>query len=243
MKKSGNKNTFYLTNRHNAIKERVKGWEKQRISHSHWQGFDIICTENNKKKDAKKSIPYSILCKTCPNKKTCKYPNQFKAKDRIFAPSSYLSTTHFKDKIKSMKTVIIDESITNIDTCTIKPKIVEDAFRTIKVTSTYMTKIQQQDYYWFASNHQKRIKHIRIQLNNYIQNPKSDLSKIKGFNLGEFEKFLEWYNIYFLNQPSRTSFGVPLYYYAFDALKKQKNLKLVILDASFNKRLFQYFLY
>jgi hypothetical protein len=242
MKKKGNNNSFYLTNRHEAIKERVKGWDKQGISHSHWQGFDRQCTETQKKNDAKKGMPISTICQGCSNRKTCEYPKQFKGNERIFAPSSYLSTSHFKKKAPLMKTITIDESITNIETCTVKPKIIEDVFKAINVSPNYIQELQQKNYLWFYNKLPQRIQHIRIQLDAFIKNPNSDLSKLKGFNLQEFEKFIEWHGTYHPNKINRTSYGIPLYYYSFDALKNQQNLKLVILDASFNKELLQYFL-
>ena len=50
MRQKHNQNTFYFTNRHDTISERLNDWNpKIKPLPTHWMGFEKICTERPKK--------------------------------------------------------------------------------------------------------------------------------------------------------------------------------------------------
>jgi len=244
MRQRNNTNTFYFTNRHDTIDERIKDWNvKNKPLPTHWKGFDKICTErNNKSYYRTYKVSPGKLCEGCVRKAYCNYINQFKVNERVFSPTEYLSKEKFKDKISGIKTIFVDERVSKVDVRSIDKKLVEEAFKTMKTPYYYISDIWNNNYSAFTK---KKIKNLMDKywgtIDKSIQkNDIQTLDKMKDFNPTYFIEFLEWGKIY---NYSKKRYGIPFYYYVFDALKLNSDLKVVILDASFNSRLFKYFLY
>jgi len=244
MRQQNNANTFYFTNRHDTIDERIKDWNvKNKPLPTHWKGFDKICPErNNKSLYRTYKVSPGKLCEGCIRKTYCDYINQFKVSQRVFSPIEYLSKEKFKDKISGIKTIFVDERVSKVDVRSIDKKLVTEAFKTMKTPSYYITDIRYGNYSNFTK---KKLEHMMDKYWNTIdtalQNDDTKtLEKLKDFNPSYFIEFLEWGNIYNFN---KKKYGIPFYYYVFDALNENPNLKVVILDASFNSKLFKYFLY
>ncbi len=244
MRQKHNKNTFYFTNRHDTIDERIKDWNiKNKPQPKHWKGFDKICKDKSKKSDYKKyKLSPGKLCDNCPKKTYCDYTTQFKINDRVFSPTEYLSKDKFKNKISRIKTIFVDERVSKVDIREINKKLVTNAFKIIKTPRTYITDINRRNYKAFTPRKIKNlIKSYWNTIDTAIQNNNTKtLEDLKDFNPSHFIEYLKWGNIYNFN---KDKYGVPFYYYVFDALNLNPDLKVVILDASFNRKLFRYFLY
>jgi hypothetical protein len=251
LKDKHNINSFYFTNRHETIKEIIKKWDtKNNPLPTHWMGFEKSCTNKYYKTYASYKISPKKLCSLCKKKLNCEYPKQFKKKDRVFAPIEYLeylSNYSYLKTLNHLKTIFIDERISKVDSYSINHIRPDQVFQKIipaPYTNAFVQNVKRRNYKYFTP---KRLKSIRINYYKIIdqavkKHDTKTLESIKGFNPSDFEKFIEWWNIYKSRFPKRDTFGIPYYYYAFDALKANSKLKIVILDASFHKRLFQYFL-
>jgi hypothetical protein len=244
MKQQHNKNTFYFTNRHDTIDERIQDWDKKKKPlPTHWMGFDKICPDRNKKSQYKTyKISPSKLCNGCMKKHICIYVKQFKVNERVFSPTEYLSKDQFKNKISQIKTIFVDERVAKVDIREINKKQVTDAFKTIEVPRRYITDINRRNYQAFTS---RKLNHLmdcywRTIDTALSTNDKKTLEILKDFNPSSFKEYLEWGNIYNFN---RDRYGIPFYYYVFDTLNINPDLKVVILDASYKRQLFKYFLY
>ncbi len=253
MKKKGNENTFYFTNRHDTIDERIKDWSnKNKPLPTHWKGFEKSCKIKNKKKYYNLGVPTGELCKRCSSK-SCTYKNQFNTKDRVFSPVEYLKILNdkkFNKTLNHLKTIFIDEQVSKVVTSYIDVKYVADVFSKIltknaQYTKTYINEISKKNFGYFGSKEIDKIRkrYYKTITESYNKQDIQTLKDIKKFKPSEFQTFIEWWNIYKNKFPKRESFGIPYYYYAFDALNTNQSLKIVILDASFNKKLFTYFLY
>jgi hypothetical protein len=172
----------------------------------------------------------------------CNYTIQFKIDERVFSPTEYLSKTQFKNKISNIKTIFVDERVTKVDVREVDKKSIIDAFKTIGVPRQYIYDINHRNYNAFT---QRKINHLMSIYWDAIDtalegNDTNTLKKLKDFNPSHFTEYLFWGNIYNYN---KDRYGVPFYYYVFDAINLNPDLKVVILDASFNRKLFRYFLY
>lgn len=244
MRQPHNINTFYFTNRHDTIDERLKDWNpKDKPCPTHWMGFNKICQDRSNKSLYKNyKVSPGKLCENCPHKYTCDYILQFNTSERVFSPTEYLSKKQFIDKIKDIKTIFVDERVSKVDTRTFNKTELVTVFKTIKIHSSYITAVNKRNLSFFTLRRQKNI------LNKYWtaidtalqNNDKKTLEKLREFNPSSFFEYLKWGNIYNFN---KNKYGIPFYYYVFDALNINPDLKVVIMDASFNNRLFQYFLY
>ena len=97
-----------------------------------------------------------------------------------------------------------------------------------KIDSKKIKKIKK-NYYGFLS--------FVLQSKKGESIEKTIKENLDSFNPYDFEKFLEHENIYGF---SDDLYGFPLYYYAFDVVLE--GIPIVIMDATFNERLFHYFL-
>jgi hypothetical protein len=246
MRQPQNINTFYFTNRHDTIKERIEDWEsKNKPLPTHWMGFDKEgrCSDKNKKLLYKKfKISPGKLCEGCSKKTTCNYTTQFNTCQRVFSPVEYISKNQFKDKIKDIKTIFVDERVSKVDVRAIDKKEVIKAFKEINTPKPYITDINKSNYSAFTSRKLKTIMdRYWVTLDTALRNKdKKKLEKLKDFNPSYLKEYFEWGNIYNFN---KDKYGIPFYYYVFDALNINPDLKVVILDASYNDKLFKYFLY
>jgi len=143
MRQKSNANTFYFTNRHDAIDERIKDWKhKNKPLPTHWKGFEKICSDKSRKSLYKKyKLSPQRLCNGCPKKAYCDYTTQFNKHERVFSPNEYLSQDQFINKINKLKTIFVDERISKVEVRSINKKEVIEAFKIINTPRQYRTDI------------------------------------------------------------------------------------------------------
>ncbi len=237
--------SIYLTNRHDIIKENVKNWGKG-IPYVHWIGFTKICKNRTLKKLLETyHINPSILCSYCSVKK-CQYKWQFKKRDRVFAPYEYLSLGQILNNLPEY--LFLDEQKLNVDTLTFNYQATITWLQTIQTYSNmptpYVTHMQNNNYQFFLRtgfNDIETIYYNEALENAYKKKQMADILTITSINPYLLEKYFKLANTY--NDYNRKEYYFPLCYNAFDVLnKRQKQTKLIFMDASFNQRLFRYFL-
>ncbi len=238
---------FYFTDKHKTIDEHIKKHFKS-TPVIHWKGFEHFTTYKDAltlyedfhlKADAISKI--TDIGKTTLNK----YLDQFsKAYDltRVFAPFNYLKSYHFNNLEKDV--IFLDENISQLITFTLNENITIEVFNKISPENAkeWETKLREKDFYYFMKTEIQ--KDIIESYTNAVSEAYSDKEKnenlpiLKQFNPYDFKHYIQFGSIY---NWKKNSYSFPLYYYdAFDEI--QKNTPLIILDASFNKYLFSYFL-
>lgn len=236
--------TIYLTNRHDIIRENVKHWKQG--SYAHWVGFNKICKNKTLKRlNESYGINPSILCKSCTNKK-CKYRWQFTQRQRVFAPYDYLSRGHILNNLPEY--IFLDEQKLTVDTLTFDYSSTLNWLSIIEKHSTmpnsYVTNMQNKNYQYFINtgfNDIQTLYYNDAQKNAYSAKNMNDLKIITDINPYLLEKYFIMADGY--NDFTRPSYYFPLCYNAFNVLNRaQKPIKVVFMDASFNYKLFRYFL-
>jgi len=239
---------FYFTDKHMTIKEIIsKHFPRTYVNH--WEGFEHFTSY---KEPIKLYKDYHLDAKTIDKitpigRSTLgAYSSQFvKAYEvgRIFAPFNYLKSNHFR-KIKK-NIVFLDENISQLATFALDKETTAKVFQLISNdrSKEWVAKLEKKDFYYFMDS--DILKEIIESYGNTIikayQNKKDNediLTTLESFNPYDFKEYIRLGSLY---KWKENSYSFPLYYYgAFDEI--QKNLPLVILDASFNENLFSYFL-
>jgi len=239
---------FYFTDKHKTIEEHIKKHFKS-TPVNHWMALKHLTSY----KDAEiLSEDYHLDAKTIskitPIGKTTldQYLDQFsKAYDltRVFAPFNYLKSEHFNKLEKDV--VFLDENISQLITFNFDIETAIEVFKIIsqKDAKEWETKLRERDFYYFMNpDIQKNIieSYTNVVSEAYSDKEKNEklLATLKKFNPYDFKHYVQFGSIYNWKE---NSYSFPLYYYdAFDEI--QKGIPLIILDASFNKYLFSYFL-
>jgi len=240
---------FYFTDRHKTIDEYLSGILSD-YNISHWKGFGKYC-----KKDLSKTLfekyhaHIDMICNLFDETKD-DYENQFENVNRVFFFFYYLDNNHFTDNMHQI--AFLDERVSNILEYSVSRDRVTKVFRSIGLPHDYISAIENRDYNYFFDEEgkidSKKIKKIKknyygslfsvLQQSNKKKSIQKEIDeKFGDFTPDDFEKFLEYGNIYGF---SDDLYGFPLYYYAFDVALE--GIPIVIMDATFNERLFHYFL-
>ncbi len=231
--------TYYLTERHDTIEEMQEEYGAEFPEYHHWEGFPRKCENKDYKKiiSKNKNIPHSLLCKKC-NIKDCDYSEQFNHRIRIFSPIEYLSTAYIIRN--SPETIFIDEMTGKVKTCSFKKDEIIEVFQRLHLPYEYIKAINDNNFAYFSDSILRRIRERQkdkiedlLESQNY-----EELTNINKLDIYEFKDYIRIGKKYNYN---RTSYGFPFYYYAFDAVNRGS--KIVLLDATFLKNLFKYFIY
>ena len=222
---------FFFTDRHEAIRERLKDWDKD--SFSHWTGFENICDDKFGMMLYKKyHFSPSDICKICP--KCCgSYLEQFKNNRHVFAPFNYLTTSHFKENPPDI--IFLDESI----------KQFVEYFRDFERAKQVLTSIGMPDVEMTSKSLSTEgfsnmvIDSFESQIIEALKNNNNKLLKeLEEFNFYNLFQYAHWDNIY---NYKLKRYGVPSYYYgAFNAVVN--GIPIVFMDATFNQFFFSYLL-
>ncbi|MDG6219614.1 MAG: hypothetical protein QCI00_09275, partial [Candidatus Thermoplasmatota archaeon] len=235
--------TFYFTDRHRAIEEHTKEWEKKGVEYAHWKGFTQICnTEPINKLYNQYHLPPKAIIEnqdwSNKSKDIAIYNSQFNNGIRVFAPFNYLQSPYLKDH--NPEIVFIDERITQLDDFNLKADKLK-AFLKITDAPEEIIKNAEKRNLWFFLKENRTTQIESVYSDTVIKNLKENnhaiLKSLKEFKPYEFIRYINWGRIYKYNSDS---YSIPYYYYAFNILSK--GIPLVILDASFNINLFHYFL-
>jgi len=236
-------NSFYFTDRHETIEENIKNWTN--VQYQHWKGFSRRCTNKYLKSlQERYNLNPNVICSYCTQK--CSYIWQFTKRHRVFAPYAYLSMGQVLNNLPEI--IFLDEKKTSADKLTFNPQTTVTWLQTIQNHSTmpsiYVTHMQNSNYTFFLTTGFQNIQSTfysdsmrnAFQAHNY-----TDLQIIAGINPYSLEKYFRLAQSY---KDFTRPYYSPFYYDAFDILNRnqQENFKLVIMDASFNPRLFRYFL-
>lgn len=237
---------FYFTDRHKTIDEQLKrlkddGDSKdKRIldTFAHWKGFGKYCDDELVEKLLELNISIDIIRKHLGFDECYKqYEKQFNNTKRVFAPFPYLSNEHFLNN--PPKIVFLDERITQIDTYTFDKERIAKALESMKASPKYIENAKKGNKEYFHNEkildeikglYQKRI--IAA-----IERDTKSFNKFKEFNPYKLEQYIRWSKIY---DYKNDLYSYPLYYSALDVVVK--DIPIVIMDATFNKKLFSYFL-
>lgn len=246
--------SFYFTERHFTINEFKEEWNEQGIEYTHWRGFERRC-ENGRAQYLrdKYCVPAYILCRICNQSSDCDYRNQFNASERILAPVDYLLYPQFRDRADSPSYVFIDEKLSKTNTFRYDKGNILAALR---VTERY-----NEEQRWDEDTGLSQlienieddnlpevnigdVRGVRTLFSNAVEfalehENMDDLETLTKLNLFELMDYIRWGSIYSFD---RTSYSIPFYYYAFDALSRTEDMKLIFLDATFKPDIFQYFL-
>lgn len=232
---------FYFTDRHSAIEELLESFESLNEASAHWEGFKSFCvTERQKEIYQDYNPPIELLANvySLSDEKT-EYDKQFENSDRVFAPFNYLSHEHFTENLPSI--VFLDERISQIEKYSVKPEQFANIFDTIDLPTEYSNAIKNRDYDFFRDKDERK-KKINEQYFRYLAGfingeNKEGLKLLRKFHPDTFNRFLEYDEIYDFDGDM---YGHPLFYKAFDVV--QEGVPVVVVDATFNPRLFHYFL-
>mgnify|MGYP000542531224 CR=1 FL=1 len=235
--------TFYFTDRHESLDENISNTQIK--NYSHWKGFENYCRSPNMKKLKENYLlPPSIICGLCSRRGGCNYKNQFLSNKMVFAPFEFLYSSKVQNNPPSL--IFLDEH----KSMTVELKY--DKAETITWLNTiqkYSPSLNPNYIQIFQNNNYGAITSAvfqDIQQNQYYQSIKSAykknkddaklISKLNPYNLERFFKMAQRYNDY------NREYYYPLFYFAFDILNNSPDTKLVVLDASFNQKMFHLFL-
>jgi hypothetical protein len=241
---------YYFTDRHKTIKEhldRLKNNDKKTYnSVEHWKGFGKHCEEHPESENIDKLLGFNVpsdrvkdLFKLEDYYNT--YQKQFDNTKRVFAPFQYLSDDHFLKNPPNI--VFLDERISQIETYTFDGEEIAKGLELIKAPQEYIDRARRrnkEDINFFRIEKvKKEIKKLHHNaVIGAVKQKRKHLEKYKRFNPYKLFKYLEWGKIYKYNIDS---YSLPFYYKALDVLNLKK-VPLVIMDATFNRHLFSYFL-
>jgi len=124
--------------------------------------------------------------------------------------------------------------------CSINKDEIINVFQRLHLPYEYIEAINQNNITYFTDRILRRIRKRQnerieelLEIKNYEE--LTNISKLDIFELQDYIRVGKNYNY------NRTSYGVPYYYYGFDAVNRGS--KIVLLDATLLKNLFKYFLY
>jgi hypothetical protein len=239
---------FYFTDKHKTIDEHLRrlGEEAKRKKENkpiletfaHWKGFGKYSENEQVEKYLSLNLPRDIVIKHFKLEKCYEeYLKQFDNTKRVFAPFYYLSDECFLNN--PPKIVFLDESITQIETYSFNRDKIVKGLEFIKAPPEYIEKAKCGDKEYFLN--EDVLDNIRKlyqrRLIGALNNETKKLDQFEQFNPYLLRKYLEFSKIY---QYKNNLYSQPLFYKAFDAV--QRDIPIVILDASFNINLFSYFL-
>lgn len=236
---------FYFTDKHETIEEHLHNkFEEGEVLH--WKGFEkVIHDEKAIRLYKEYHLDIRTIKALCGVRKEeiNEYYSQFnksKKIKRVFAPFNYLYSKYFTESLP--KIVFLDENISQIVTFSINSKTAEALSRICpEEGKEWAKKVVERDFKYFKNDEllNKIINLYKQSVEKAIEeNDRETLEILKEFNPYEFKEYIRWGGIYGWKE---NSYGFPMYYYnAFDVVLK--DIPIVILDATFNKYLFSYFL-
>ncbi|MFW9949358.1 MAG: hypothetical protein ACFFKA_04450 [Candidatus Thorarchaeota archaeon] len=233
---------FYFTDRHKTIDEhltRLEKFDKNIVkTFAHWKGFGKHCENDYIETLLQLNISHQFIVDHFKyNDEYEEYKEQFNKNKRVFSPFYYLSSEHFQNNLPQI--IFIDERITQIDTYTFDKDNIIKGFKQIKTPSEYIEKVKTRDINFFLNN--KVLDNIKTlyqeRLMKAVAKKNKNLDKFKVFNPYKFEQYLIWCKIY---DYKFDLYSLPLMYKALDVVSK--GIPTVVIDATFNRELFTYFL-
>lgn len=233
---------FYFTDRHKTIDEhieRLRDKDKEIVkTFAHWKGFGKHCDNEFVEKLLELNVPNNIIKKQFGlDEKYLQYKQQFEDNHRVFAPFYYLSSDYFKNNLPQI--VFLDERITQIDTFYYDREKIIKGFEQFNAPQDFIERAKARDIDFFLDNNiLDKIKSLYQQkIIATVNKGTKKLDKFKIFNPYNFEQYLKWCKIY---NYKYDLYSLPLFYKALDVVTK--GIPQVIIDATFNREMFSYFL-
>ncbi len=235
---------FYFTDRHEAIEERLKTLDKEAKNKDdnkiiktfeHWKGFSRHCNDSSIDKLMDFRLPIDFIKDNFPVEKAYEeYLKQFKNIKRVFAPFYYLTDEHFKKANPNI--VFLDESISHIETYEWNKDKISKVFEKIGTPPEYIEQIDDKGFFW-DEEVRKNIEglYYKSLIKSIEQRGKLDV--YKEFIPNNILNYLRFSKIY---DYEIDLYSLPIYYHALDVVGRE--IPIVILDATFNKNLFSYFI-
>jgi len=245
---------FYFTDRHKTIDEHLKQLKDEGDSEdkkiletfAHWKGFGKHCEEHPESENIDKLLGFNISIDTVKELYKLddyykQYKDQFKNTKRVFAPFQYLSNENFLNN--PPKIVFLDERISQIETYAFDGEEISKVLKLIKAPSEYIEhailgKKEDIKFFW-DEKVRANIEELYIKtVIGTIKRGRKRLDDYKKFNPYNLLQYLKWSKIY---DYEINSYSHPFYYKALDVVAIMK-IPIIIMDATFNKDLFSYFL-
>lgn len=234
---------FYFTDRHKAIEEHIASLEKKKDKElledacAHWMGFGKYCHKKAKSLYESYQIPIDLLTEGFGLDNSLeRYKEQFKHYERVFAPYNYLAHGAFCSHLPQI--IFLDERISQIKKYS--RERISQAFKDLQMDNKFVEAIQCGDHEFFDEKRMNKIKKAHYCfMDSALKNEDYEmLGKMKGFYPSDVKIFLKYDLLY--DEQDLDVYGYPFYYYAFDVVTN--DVPIVIMDATFNERLFHYFL-
>ncbi|MHA2255333.1 MAG: hypothetical protein ACXAAM_04610 [Candidatus Heimdallarchaeaceae archaeon] len=249
-KKDNNFTFFYFTDRHKTIDEHLNILRKEdkKIveTFAHWKGFGKHCKDHHDSENIDRLLGFNVPIEAVIKQYKLddiynNYLDQFNNTKRVFAPFQYLSKDEF---IKNPPQIVfLDERISQLETYTFNGNEIAKVLELIKAPSEYIDhaksgKKEDIQFFWDENVREKIEKLYNKAIISAVAKGRKRLDKYKKFNPYKLLPYLSWSKIY---NYDIDSYSLPFYYKALDVVT-EKNVPIVILDATFNKGLFSYFL-
>jgi hypothetical protein len=229
---------FYFTDRHEAILEHTKHWDKD--TYAHWEGFNRICKRPKMLSYYKYHLNSKEICSLC-KKKCSRYITQFNNTSRVFAPFEFLHSKDFKENPPDI--IFLDENIKKFRTYT---RDIDDAITLLKYMNRedLLKLLEDNDFKTLRNKFDidkfsKDYKNYILKLAEHKSKNKKELEFVGKFNIFDFYQYIIWESIYGYGLKS---YAIPeLYYEVFNTVVS-KGVPAVFMDATFNPSLFCYLL-